>query len=143
MRSPGLFSSELKISCSNERCSATQKMYYSTTCRGDEIGWRAAADSSIFKPALIFTDQVHLRLESSLPFGQSSFYLSGILASFFTQSHIMSTHRKSVAFSDEHTVVASNGEVTEVNGIGEPDKTSAESHSIGEFESGPQIPTAC
>ena len=44
----------------------------------------------------------------------------------------MSSHRKSVAFSDEHTVVASNGEVTEVNGTGTPDKTSAESHSVGE-----------
>ncbi|KAL9066981.1 MAG: hypothetical protein Q9161_007225 [Pseudevernia consocians] len=42
----------------------------------------------------------------------------------------MSTHRKSVAFSDEHTIVASNGEVTEVNGTGTPDKTSAESHSV-------------
>ncbi|KAF6234169.1 hypothetical protein HO173_007589 [Letharia columbiana] len=42
----------------------------------------------------------------------------------------MSTHRKSVAFSDEHIVVASNGEVTEVNGKGTPDKTSAESHSV-------------
>lgn len=45
----------------------------------------------------------------------------------------MSSHRKSVAFSDEHTIVASNGEVTEVNGTGIPDKTSAEHHSVGEF----------
>lgn len=44
----------------------------------------------------------------------------------------MSSHRKSVAFSDEHTIVASNGEVTEVNGTGIPDKTSAEHHSVGE-----------
>ena len=51
----------------------------------------------------------------------------------------MSTHRKSVAFSDEHTVVASNGEVTEVNGTGRPDKTSAESHSVGRFVRGPWI----
>ncbi len=54
----------------------------------------------------------------------------------------MSTHRKSVAFSDEHTIVASNGEVREVNGTGMPDKTSAESHSIGEFACDSLIPTA-
>ena len=54
----------------------------------------------------------------------------------------MSTHRKSVAFSDEHTIVASNGEVTEVNGTGTPDKTSAESHSVGEFACGTVILTA-
>lgn len=54
----------------------------------------------------------------------------------------MSTHRKSVAFSDEHIVVASNGEVTEVNGKGTPDKTSAESHSVGEFVCDPHDPTA-
>ena len=41
----------------------------------------------------------------------------------------MSSHRKSVAFSEDTTVVASNGEVTEVNGTSE--KTSAESHSAG------------
>ena len=41
----------------------------------------------------------------------------------------MSSHRKSVAFSEDTTVVASNGEVTEVNGTSE--KTSAESHSTG------------
>ena len=44
----------------------------------------------------------------------------------------MSSHRKSVAFSDEHTIVASNGEVTEVNGTALPEKTSAERHSVGE-----------
>ena len=54
----------------------------------------------------------------------------------------MSTHRKSVAFSDEHTIVASNGEVTEVNGSGTPDKTSAESHSVGEFACDRHILTA-
>ena len=43
----------------------------------------------------------------------------------------MSTHRKSVAFSEDTTVVSSNGEVTEVNGTSE--KTSAESHSAGKF----------
>ncbi|KAL6721512.1 translation initiation factor eIF-2 beta subunit [Lecanora helva] len=41
----------------------------------------------------------------------------------------MSTHRKSVAFSEDTKVVGSNGEVTEINGTSE--KTSAESHSTG------------
>ena len=54
----------------------------------------------------------------------------------------MSSHRKSVAFSDEHTIVASNGEVTEVNGNGTPDKTSAESHSIGKSARGLCFPPA-
>lgn len=45
----------------------------------------------------------------------------------------MSTHRKSVAFSEGTTVVDGNGEVTEVNGTS--DKTSAESHTASEFAS--------
>lgn len=57
----------------------------------------------------------------------------------FYTFYTMSTHRKSVAFSDEHTIVASNGEVTEVNGTGTPDKTSAESHSVGESAAGPHV----
>lgn len=78
-----------------------------------------------------------MKLESS------PFYISAILLTVpFTYLHIMSTHRKSVAFSDEHTIVASNGEVTEVNGTGTPDKTSAESHSVGESAWGTVILTA-
>lgn len=45
-------------------------------------------------------------------------------------SSIMSTHRKSVAFSEDTKVVAENGDVTEG---GHADKTSAESHSTGEL----------
>ena len=85
---------------------------------------------------IIFTD--HLRHFRLLP---SFSHLSGTLP-WFPPPHIMSTHRKSVAFSDEHTVVASNGEVTEINGTGTLDKSSAESHSVGEFVSGHYTVTA-
>ena len=41
------------------------------------------------------------------------------------------TPRKSVAFSEGHTVVDANGDITEMNGTS--DKTTAESHSTGEL----------
>ena len=114
----------------------------STKCESKEerslIGRRLLTQQNLIAEyrQIIFTDHLsHFRLLASFS------YLSGTLPRF-PYSHIMSTHRKSVAFSDEHTVVASNGEVIEVNGTGTPDKSSAESHSIGEFVSGPHTATA-
>ena len=43
----------------------------------------------------------------------------------------MRNSRKSVAFSEGHTIVDANGDVTEMNG--NSDKTTAESHSVGEL----------
>lgn len=55
--------------------------------------------------------------------------------------------RKSVAFSDDTTIVDSNGGVTETNGTS--NKTSAESHSAGTFAASQEalgiiaIPSRC
>ena len=73
-----------------------------------------------------------VKLESSWPFVSHIPLLGDLASKFITYLLIMSSHRKSVAFSDEHTIVASNGEVTEVNGTALPEKTSAERHSVGE-----------
>jgi len=71
-------------------------------------------------------DVTHLH---NIPVRHHLSYNTRLLVLIYT----MSTHRKSVAFSEGSTVVDGNGEVTEVNGTS--DKTSAESHTASEFAS--------